>query len=231
MISSIGQAGLTISASKKSDDSKVANIVFVCEYLLGMPVISAIVVYCDVTENSQAFTFGPCIKEHSKTMKLKLHKDTYLFVTPKFIRQYSGDLDSVTNDLAYLEFVDYLMALVDGAPIITGIEDMNGNLAPTQLVLNETYVITGAFLNNGRKMITSGTDKGPAVKVAWVGADNAMGDAVANAQVQPNLISFSVSEAVSTAAAIGVFFTDDEGKNPTLAVASDETYTAAAKSS
>lgn len=229
MIASMGKAGLTISASKQSSDNKVANIVFVCEYLLGMPVISAIVVYCDVAQNSQAFSVGPCIKEHSRKITLKMHKDTYLFVTPKFVRQYSGDLDSVTSDLAYLEFVDYLMALVDGAPIITGVEDMHGNPAPSQLVVNETYVITGAFLNNGRKMITSGADKGPAVKVAWVGANNTMGDPVANAEIQPNIVSFSVNEAVSTAAAIGIFFTDDEGKNPSLAVATDETYTAAAK--
>lgn len=231
MVSSLGKAGLEISASHSSTDSKVANIVFVCEYLLGMPVISAIVVYCDLTKNQQAFSIGPCIKEHSRTVTLKMHKDTYMFVTPTFIRQYSGDLDSVTSDLKYLEFIDYLEALVQGTPIVTAVEDLNGDPAPSELEIGKTYAITGAFLNNGRKLVTKGTDKGkPTVRVAWVGANDTMGPEVVNAQVQGNVISFSVKTATTTPAAIGVFFTNDEGKNPALAVASDGVYNAVAAS-
>ena len=63
-----------------------------------MPVISAIVLTCDTTENSQAFQLGPCIKEHSQSTTLTLHKDTYMFVTPAFIKQYSGDLVDGMND-------------------------------------------------------------------------------------------------------------------------------------
>ncbi|MEP3050109.1 MAG: hypothetical protein ABJP48_02530 [Erythrobacter sp.] len=228
MIASMGKAGLAIGGDHESSDNKVANIVFICEYLLGMPVISAMVVYCDAKENHTAFSVGPCFKGQTTSTTLKMHKDTYLFVTPKFIKEYSADLDSVTTDLAYLEFVDYLQALVQGSPIITAIEDLNGDGAPDQLKVNKTYAILGAFLDNGRKKVTSGAKKGdPTVKVAWVGANGAMGAEVTNAEVQPNIISFSVASATSTSAAIGVFFTDDKGANPILAVASEGTYTAA----
>lgn len=223
MIASMGKAGLNIGESSSSSDTKVANIVFICEYLLGMPIISAMVVSCDAKENKQAFHLGPCIKEQSTQTTLKMHKDTYLFVTPKFIKEYSADLDSVTTDLAYLEFVDYLQALVQGSPIITGVEDLDGNAAEGDLEIGKTYAIVGAFLNNGRKL----TDKKkPTVEVAWVGANGEKGAPVANAEVQPNIISFSVNAATNESAAIGVFFTDDKGANPALAVATDGTYKA-----
>jgi hypothetical protein len=98
MVSSVGQAGLTISGDKSHTSKKACNIIFVCEYLLGMPVISAIVCTLDTEENSQALTLGPCIKEHSQSTELTIHKDTYMFVTPAFIEQYSSDLVDGMND-------------------------------------------------------------------------------------------------------------------------------------
>ena len=98
MVSSVGKAGLTIQGDSSHNTKKCCNIVFVCEYLLGMPVISAIVCTVDTTTNSQAFQLGPCIKEHSQSTTLTVHKDTYMFVTPQFIHQYSADLVDGMND-------------------------------------------------------------------------------------------------------------------------------------
>jgi len=98
MVSSIGKAGLQISRRTTSDSKKVANIIFVCEYLLGMPVISAIVITADMETQSQSFKAGPCFSEESTSTDLTIHKDTYMFVTPAFIKQYSGDLISGIND-------------------------------------------------------------------------------------------------------------------------------------
>jgi len=98
MVSSLGNAGLQINRRTTSGEKKVANIIFVCEYLLGMPVISAVVITADMKTQAQSFSLGPCIKEHSKSVTIKVHKDTYMFVTPAFIKQYSGDLISGIND-------------------------------------------------------------------------------------------------------------------------------------
>tara|TARA_Y100000593_G_scaffold623_1_gene1148 strand:- start:207 stop:962 length:756 start_codon:yes stop_codon:yes gene_type:complete len=98
MVSSVGKEGVNISGNSNHQTSKASNIIFVCEYLLGMPVISAIVITCDTSENSQALSIGPCIKEQSTSTTLKLHKDTYMFVTPAFIHQYSQDLVDGLND-------------------------------------------------------------------------------------------------------------------------------------
>ncbi len=222
MISSLGSAGLKIGGHVDSSDNKVANIVFICEYLLGMPIVSAMVVTCDAKENSQTFKIGPCFSESTTHTTLKMHKDTYMFVTPKFIRQYSDDLDSITKDQAYFEFVDYLQELVRGEPIITAVQVMNdpsGNPAPSELTVGTTYVILGSYLD----------DKGKPenVEVAWVAADGkSKGSVVANAEIQSNVVSFSPT-ANSTPAAIGIFFSDGKATPTwTLAVATPLIYTA-----
>jgi hypothetical protein len=218
MIASIGSAGLTIGGNSSSSDNKVANIIFICEYLLGMPIVSAMVVYCDAKENQQTFSVGPCFSESTMTTSLTMHKDTYLFVTPKFVKQYSPDLLSTNDDLAFLQFVDYLQALVRAAPFISAVEAMDGTTAPPQLKVGTTYAILGAFLDN------QGQPQN--VSVAWVGANNSKGAAVTNAEIQSNVITFSPT-ASATAAAIGVFFSSG-GATPTwtLAVATTIVFTA-----
>jgi hypothetical protein len=106
MISAIGNEGLKVGGASSSHGSMVGNIVFVCEYLLGMPSISAIVVYIDAKEQSHVFKAGPCIKTESQSMTFKMHKDTYMFVTPTFIREYAGDLNSISSEAAYGELVN-----------------------------------------------------------------------------------------------------------------------------
>ncbi len=220
MIASMGKAGLQIGLNTSSTDNKVANIIFICEYLLGMPIVSAMVVYCDMTENMQTFKAGPCFSETSTTLTVTMHKDTYMFVTPTFIKQYSGDLESVATDLVFLEFVDYLQALVLGNPVVTAVETADGKMAPAALTVGTTYSIVGAYLNNkGQPNLVS---------VAWVGTDGkSKGTAVENAQIQGNVVSFSPTT-MATSTAVGIFFSTPAAPTVwTLAVATPLTYTAA----
>ncbi len=112
MISSIGKEGLNISGSSNTNQSKVGNIIFVCEYLLGMPVVSAIVVYADCEKNSQQLKLGPCFSESSVSTSWTLHKDTYMFVTPSFIKDYANDLSSINSDPDYLSLINWLSSLL-----------------------------------------------------------------------------------------------------------------------
>lgn len=105
MVSAIGSEGFKLAGSKLEQNARVGNIVFVCEYLLGMPSISAIVVYVETKENVEALQVGPCLKTESRSLTLKMHKDTYMFVTPAFIRTYAQDLNSIGSDAAYGELV------------------------------------------------------------------------------------------------------------------------------
>ena len=110
MMSSIGQEGLKLSASSDASKNKVGNIIFVCEYLMGMPSISAIVVYLDANKHSAQLALGPCFKANVNTFTLTMHKDTYMFVTPAFIHEYAGDLGSISSDDAYGALVKGMQA-------------------------------------------------------------------------------------------------------------------------
>ncbi|WP_299948865.1 hypothetical protein [uncultured Ruegeria sp.] len=193
MVSSIGKRGLQISGKNNKSDGRVGTIVFVCEYLMGMPVVSALVCYVDSKIASQSFTLGPCIKEQSSSLHLLLHKDTYMFVTPKFIRKYAGDLLSVESDLEYLELVDFLQDLVERKPTVTAVETPAGNPAPTTLTPNQPYFILGAFLNE-----VTGIDPKSDPKIEFT-VDFDGGESIPAANPQSNVVGFTPTQPMSKA--------------------------------
>lgn len=152
MVGTMGKEGVNISGQKQSTTSKVANIIFVCEYLMGMPIVSALVVTADSKTVSQTVKVGPCFKEQSSTTTMVVHKDTYMFITPSFIKQYAGDLASIMNDPEYLKLIMQLESLVERTPTIIGVYEMpsDGDPIPVQngesLKLTGTYAIFGEYL-------------------------------------------------------------------------------------
>lgn len=148
MLASIGKEGLRIGLNTEDKESAVANIIFICEYLLGMPTISAMVVYANVADNRTVFELGPCIKVESGSFNLKMHKDTYLFVTPKFVREYSEDLASIASNSVFNDFVEYLRAILTDVPKITEVQDSNDQKVEpgSALVPGDSYQILGVNL-------------------------------------------------------------------------------------
>ncbi|MFA0960257.1 hypothetical protein AB9P05_00465 [Roseivirga sp. BDSF3-8] len=144
MVQSMGNAGLNISQNSSKTNAEIGNIIFVCEYLLGMPVISALVVHLDTKKNQQTLSVGPCVKESSTSTTLTMQKDTYLFVTPKFIKEYASDLMSVETSAEYSQFIDYLKGIISGKSIITAVTLSDGATnAPQALVSGTTYIMVG----------------------------------------------------------------------------------------
>lgn len=184
MLSSMGKEGLNIGGTSDRTDSKVANIVFVCEYLMGMPSVSALVVYCDIKDNKSTFEFGPCIKTEASDLTLKMHKDTYLFVTPEFVRKYSADLASVADNADYNEFVEYLQAILKDTIKVNHVMVRDTeNRAKSPLVSGENYRITGANLQNVAEVRRFGDTSGkPIIKITKQGA-NAVGFSVRSGAV------------------------------------------------
>jgi hypothetical protein len=113
-----------------------------------MPIVSAIVVNIDAVDFTETINVGPCFKETATTTDWKLHKDTFLFVTPSFIREYAGDLDSIESDPNYVQLINWLQGLIKRTPTVYGVYDVaqpkvkisSGNLDPAN-----TYQITGDF--------------------------------------------------------------------------------------
>lgn len=150
MVSSIGNHGLNISQSSNSNESKVGNIIFVCENLLGVPTVSAIVAYIDVVKHVQELQLGPCFKEQSTTTTWKMHKDTYLFVPPSYISAYAGDLDSVQASPQYLQMISWFQSILSQTPTIFNIQE---STAPNTVISSSdalnpgtTYELVGQFL-------------------------------------------------------------------------------------
>ena len=80
---------------------------------------------------------------------LTIHKDTYLFVTPTFIKQYSGDLDSVIDDAQYNQFVGYLQSLLKGMAYISSITNSKGTAVADYSLTTGTSVYTISGSNFG----------------------------------------------------------------------------------
>ncbi len=158
MVASMGQEGLNISGQSSSRTSKVANIIFVCEYLLGMPIVSALVVTADSSTVAQTVKVGPCFQEQSSSTKMTVHKDTYMFVPPAFIRQYAADLNTGMNDPDYMSLIMQLQSLVERTPGLSGgvWQVVQGDApvaveAPGPLVSGNTYAVYGQYLGQNVK--------------------------------------------------------------------------------
>ncbi len=220
MISSIGKEGLTISASTETDKSAVGNIVFVCEYLLGMPSISAIVVYADMEKNKTAFQVGPCIKGQSSSINLQMHKDTYMFVTPAFIHEYAGDLDSINSDGQYLELVNWLSGLVLQTPTVFNVADAGNNYTTVEsgdaLTAGEQYALQGQFL--------------PTKKVTLKFTNSKTTATIKSTTLEVDQIQFTVQGEMGELSAINVVETTKDGTDEIVAT-SPGSYTVVKKPS
>lgn len=155
MIASIGKEGLKLSGETESNENEVGNIVFVCEFLFGMPIISAIVVYVDSKKNSHVFSAGPCVKVSQQSITMTMHKDVYMFVTPAFIKSYASDLDSIITSSDYCTFISYLKSLLTNDVTISGVyNEDDTKVTSNELSLNTTYTIKGNnFGNSGEVYI------------------------------------------------------------------------------
>ena len=158
MVGSMGQEGLNISGQSSSRTSRVANIVFVCEYLLGMPIVSALVVTADASTVTQVVNAGPCFKEQSSSTTMTVHKDTYMFVTPKFITEYAADLNTGMRDPNYLNLIMTLQGLVERTPELDpGIWSVSQDGSPTPVAApggplsGTTYAVYGQYLGQNIK--------------------------------------------------------------------------------
>lgn len=216
MVNSMGKEGVNISGQSSSMTSKVANIIFVCEYLLGMPVVSAIVVTADSKTVSQTVSVGPCFKEQSSSTTMTVHKDTYMFITPTFIKQYAGDLSSIMNDPAYLKLIMQLESLIERTPTVTGVYELptSGDPIPVEgggiLNVGTQYAIYGEYLGtkvDGKSSLSflPGTDKIAIQPGTW--NDQGIKFTVTNSdteQSQPQDISITLANGTSKINA-GVF--------------------------
>lgn len=94
-ISSLGGA-ITASVSDTSSDKKVANLLFVCESLMGMPIVTIQLFMVDAKE-TESVAKTNCSTYVTQEISFKYHQNTYLFVDPVYINQFTDEFKSNPN--------------------------------------------------------------------------------------------------------------------------------------
>ncbi|MDA2645000.1 hypothetical protein ORL62_29380 [Bacillus cereus] len=89
VVNSIG-GQLRVSASGTSNSKKVAHLLFVCENLMGMPIINISLFYVD-TKESQSVQKSNCNEFVHDTVEFKYHQEDFMFVDPEYINKFSED--------------------------------------------------------------------------------------------------------------------------------------------
>ncbi|WP_029031537.1 hypothetical protein [Salinarimonas rosea] len=148
----------TVSWKRSGKYDKMGHLTFVCEYLLGMPIVN--VEYYSIDEDvvKTVVHAGPCVSVTDTSIKLQIHKSSFLFVPPQWLRKYSGDLAAVADMDDFHQLVKDLQSYITGTPVIVSVRDGTGDDASITLTDQSKYVIEGmnfgAFTPQGAK--TSG---------------------------------------------------------------------------
>nr|WP_299384787.1 hypothetical protein [Allomuricauda sp.] len=199
----------TFSYNRTKKTQKIGNILFVCEYLLGMPIVSVLYFYLDEEDTHTVVKFSPCFTAVHDDKSMTVHKDTFLFVVPSWIRKYAGDLSSIANDVEYKKLVNELESFISTMPIILNVVSDAHN----EFQAGKNYTLTGVnfgkepgklYINNVEQSIQPGSGHGAAPLwndqeigfVATLGADHLpiTGQITVETKADNPLVGISVEE-------------------------------------
>lgn len=196
MLASMGKEAVKIAGDKSTDENRIGNIVFVCELLFGMPIISAIVVYVDNKIAKTTFEAGPCVHIESQQITMEMHKGVYMFVTPAFIRKYSDDFNSITESDGYGKYVAYLQSLLTSSIVVSSLQIKNGaTVTDGKLKVNQSYTLVGNSFGTNEGTITIGGKKANISNWSNTTIDITFNDAVETAS--PLVITDAANNTVS----------------------------------
>lgn len=107
----IGNMGkeLTLAAKRNEENKKIAHLLFVCENLMGMPILN-VMLFNTSAKESETVTSSKCHKSATNKVSMKYHQDTFLFVDPAYINKFSKAFESNQN---YKDLIGKLAAYID----------------------------------------------------------------------------------------------------------------------
>jgi len=92
MMQSMGKEAVNINESSQSSQTKLANMIIVCENLFGVPFICMILVNVDSSTAKQVFNVGPCVSGQHYTNTLTMTKQVFYWVSPEAIEKDSKEI-------------------------------------------------------------------------------------------------------------------------------------------
>jgi len=117
MMQSMGKDAVRLSESSEKTDTKLANMIIICENLFGVPFICMIMVNIDASTAKEAFSAGPCISGQSYKNTLNMTKQVYYFVSPDAIEKDSKTIVDAMQNRQEAEIVQFMVDLLAGQNI------------------------------------------------------------------------------------------------------------------
>ncbi len=107
----VGSTGhtLTVAAEKGESGKKIGHLLFICEDLMGMPLVTLQLIHTTVKE-SQEVTKSNCHKTSKKSLKMTYHLSTYMFIDPNYIEKFGDDFKLTPE---YEELIEELAGYID----------------------------------------------------------------------------------------------------------------------
>lgn len=114
MMQSMGKEAVNINESSQSSQTKLANMIIVCENLFGVPFICMILVNVDSSTAKQVFNVGPCVSGQHYTNTLTMTKQVFYWVSPEAIEKDSKEIVAAMQNRDEAKIVQFLLTLMDG---------------------------------------------------------------------------------------------------------------------
>lgn len=103
---------ITSSFQQQRMDKEIAHLLFICESLMGMPIVTVSLFHTKMSQYEWVQKTN-CEKASRQTVEFDFESDDYMFVDPDYINQFTDDFEK--SD-AYEKFIDSLAASLDEPP-------------------------------------------------------------------------------------------------------------------
>ena len=108
VVSNVGSK-ITLSKSDQSGSKKIGHMMFICQNLIGAPMVSLSYFYSSFAESMSKIN-TPCVSTSSTTVDFAFHQEDFMFISPAAIAKYSPELTA--DRAAYDKLIASLTALI-----------------------------------------------------------------------------------------------------------------------
>lgn len=107
IVESIGSQ-IKVANAQSESSKKIAHLMFVCENLLGLPVVTSSILYIDSKEGQEVSQTN-CSDYTQTTIKFRYNRENFLFVDPTLIEQFSAGFAASHE---YQDLIDRIAELI-----------------------------------------------------------------------------------------------------------------------
>lgn len=103
---------LRVSSQETQSTKKIAQLMFVCQNLMGIPIVSVSLFYIQKSETLSVVSSN-CSTSTTDNINFKYHQEDFMFVDPDLLKKCSTDFVQTQE---YMDLINKLASYVPGAP-------------------------------------------------------------------------------------------------------------------